>query len=447
MEKFRNLGINEPILKSIRETNFVEPSEIQEKAIPLVLAGRDLIAESATGSGKTFAFGAGILQKIEKNKGIQTLILTPTRELAEQVCRSMKSFAKYSPFNIIAVYGGVSIIPQTHGLKSAEVVVGTPGRVLDHINRDGIDLRHLKILVLDEADRMLDMGFIRDVRKIIDECPEKKQVLMFSATIYQEIIDLSRSYMKNPIEISAENYVDSSKLKQLFYDVPQNLKFSLLVHLLKNEKSELVMIFCNTRNSANFVARNLNSTGISTQVIHGGLTQSRRTNVMEDFHKNKVRVLVCTDIAARGIDIKNISHVYNYDIPKTSKDYVHRIGRTARAGEEGIAINLVSQRDSENFNAVISDDSLTIAREDFPEDLPFVKLSYFKDDRQRRSRFQNSRGYSGGRGNRSYGRREDRSYGRREDYREGRFGNRTTRNFRSSGRSRFQENRNRERWR
>lgn len=440
MEKFRNLGINEPILKSIRETNFTEPSEIQEKAIPLVLAGKDLIAESATGSGKTFVFGAGILQKIEKNKGVQTLILTPTRELAEQVCRALKTFAKYSPFNVIAVYGGVSISPQIHELESAEIVVGTPGRVLDHINRESIDLRRLKILVLDEADRMLDMGFIRDVEKIIDECPEKRQTLMFSATIYQEIMHLSKKYMKNPIEISAENYVDPAKLRQSFYDIPQNLKFSLLVHLLKNEKSELVMIFCNTRISANFVARNLNSVKINTRVIHGGLTQNRRTNVMEDFHKSRVSVLVCTDIAARGIDIKNISHVYNYDIPKNSKDYIHRIGRTARAGEEGIAINLVSQRDYENFSEVISDSSLTINKENLPEDLPFIKLAYFKDNRQERSRFHNSRNYRNYRHERG-----DRSYDRREDYRERRFRNRTTRNFRSSGRSRFQENRNRKR--
>lgn len=287
---------------------------------------------------------------------------------------------------------------------------------------------------------MLDMGFIRDVEKIIDECPEKRQTLMFSATIYQEIMYLSKKYMKNPIEISAENYVDPAKLRQSFYDVPQNLKFSLLVHLLKNEKSELVMIFCNTRISANFVARNLNSVKINTRVIHGGLTQNRRTNVMEDFHKSRVSVLVCTDIAARGIDIKNISHVYNYDIPKNSKDYIHRIGRTARAGEEGIAINLVSQRDYENFSEVISDDSLTINKENLPEDLPFIKLAYFKDNRQERSRFHNSRNY------RNYRReRGDRRYDRREDYKERRFRNRTTRNFRSLGRSRFQENRNRKR--
>ncbi|MGV8152650.1 MAG: DEAD/DEAH box helicase [Candidatus Nanoarchaeia archaeon] len=413
MEKFRNLGIHESIIQSIKEKNFVEPSEIQAKAIPLVLEGKDIIAGSATGSGKTFAFGSGIIQKIEQGRGLQALILTPTRELAEQVSKSIKSFCKYNPLEVTSIYGGVGIEPQIKELRKSEIVVGTPGRILDHLERRTIELKRLKILVLDEADRMLDMGFINDVERIIRACPKERQTLLFSATIFPEIVALSQKYMKNPIEISAESYVDPSLLKQVFYDIDKNLKLSLLVHLLNQEKAGLVMVFCNTRRTADFVDSNLNAVGIQSQAIHGGLSQNKRTNILKQFNNSKVSVLVCTDVAARGLDIKNVSHVYNYDLPFNSKDYIHRIGRTARAGSEGIAINLVSNKDYEAFNAILLDDSLKITEEKAPEDLPLIK-THFSDRRSRgfsrdshgSSRFNRGRRFDNNRSRDNFTRRD-----------------------------------------
>jgi ATP-dependent RNA helicase DeaD len=367
MEKFRRLGIIEPILKAIEGEKFEQPTEIQEKSIPLILAGKDVIAGSATGSGKTLAFASGIIESTEKGEGIQALILTPTRELAQQVAEALRIFSKYKPLKIVVVYGGVSINPQIVKLRTADIVIGTPGRILDHIGRRTIKLNYVKILVLDEADRMLDMGFIDDVEKIIRECPVKRQTLLFSATISREITRLAQRYMKKPVEVSAEAYVDPKKLTQVYYDVPDNLKFSLLVHLLNHEKAGLVMVFCNTRKNVDFVANNLKLEGIDAQAIHGGFSQDKRDRTMKLFHSQKACVLVCTDVASRGLDIQGVSHIYNYDIPLDSKDYIHRIGRTARAGEEGKAINILSSSDYDDFRRVERDYEVDVFEERMPE--------------------------------------------------------------------------------
>jgi len=367
MEKFKILGIIEPILKAIHDEHFEEPSEIQEKAIPLVVAGRDVIGGSATGSGKTLVFGSVIISECQRGKGIQALILTPTRELAEQVSKHLIKFSKYKPLRIITVYGGVSINPQMDLLQTADVVVGTPGRILDHMDRGTINLRNVRILVLDEADRMLDMGFRDDVEMIISACPEQRQTMLFSATISRDISELAGRYMRNPIEVEAESYVDPTKLTQVYYDVPTNMKFSLLVHLLKNEHAGLVMVFCNTRKTTDFVSKNLKHQGIAAQAIHGGFSQSKRTRTMSNFHSKNVYILVCTDVAARGLDIKGVSHVYNYDTPKESDQYIHRIGRTARAGKEGKAVTLLSERDYENFDRILRDNAIEVTREEMPQ--------------------------------------------------------------------------------
>ena len=331
MEDFEKLGLSEPLLKLMRSSGFTEPSEIQEKVIPLVAQGKDVVGSSATGSGKTLAFGLGIIEKIHAGKGVQVLILVPTRELAEQVGTVFKKFSNYKGLNVSIVYGGVNINHQIKSLKEAEIVVGTPGRILDHLERGTINFSHLKTLVLDEADRMFDMGFINDVEKIIKNLPKERQTLLFSATISEDIEHITRKHMKNPESVSVESYVSAEKLKQVYYDVPKNMKFSLLVHLLKRETPGLVMVFCNTRHNTDFVADNLIRLGVDAIAIHGGLSQDKRTRIMQKFNEKKVYVLVCTDVAARGLDIKGVSHVYNYDIPKTSKEYIHRIGRTARA--------------------------------------------------------------------------------------------------------------------
>lgn len=367
MEYFSELGIIEPILKAIEEAKFERPTEIQEKAIPLILAGRDVIAEAATGSGKTLAFAAGIITKTTRGRGIQALVLTPTRELAQQVASVLTDFSRYKPLKVVAIFGGVSINPQIEQLRTADVVIGTPGRILDHIGRGILDLSMVTTLVLDEADRMLDMGFIEDVEKIIRECPRSRQTLLFSATIPREVARLARRYMKEPLSVSAEAYVDPHKLTQFYYDVPEDLKFSLLVHLLQEEMAGLVMVFCNTRRNTDLIANSLKAVGLPAQAIHGGLTQEQRNRVMEQFHSGDVCILVCTDVAARGLDIPGVSHIYNYDIPKYSKDYIHRIGRTARAGKEGVAINILSSSDYDSFRRIMKSNEVIITEEEMPE--------------------------------------------------------------------------------
>ncbi len=431
VEKFRQLGISEPTLKEIKKLGFKEPSEIQEKSIPLVLEGKDVIAGASTGSGKTLAFGTGLIHNSKPDCGMQGLILTPTRELAEQITRELKKFVSNKKLNIISIYGGMSINRQINELESAEIVIATPGRLLDHLSRKTIDLQYVKTLVLDEADRMLDMGFKEDVEKIINQCPEKRQTLLYSATISSDIVMIAEKYMINPVEVSAEIYVDSSKLSQIYYNINDDLKFSLLKHLLETEKSELAMVFCNTRRNVDFVVNNLKAIRINALPIHGGFSQKKRNKIMKIFHSNRVPVLVCTDVAARGLDIKNVTHIYNYDIPKEAKEYIHRIGRTARAGEKGKVINIITSRDYDNFSNVLkhySDFKIKLEETSYIKRVELKWMAHSRYDGRRNSRFGNNRGRRddqrsyGGRGNRSYERKpsskgKSRNYGGREDRR------------------------------
>jgi len=367
MKTFRELGLSPEFVSMLEKAKIETPTEIQEKTIPLVMAGKDVIGGSATGSGKTLAFASGIIENLKKNERIQALILTPTRELAEQVAGAIESFSRYKHLKVLPVYGGVDIQNQIRRLRDTDIVVGTPGRILDHLNRGTLNLQGVKFLVLDEVDRMFDMGFQFDVERILKECPTKRQTMLFSATISSEIDHLSKKYTQNPEEVSVESYVDASKLKQVYYDVPDGLKFSLFVHLLKNEKAKLVMVFCGTRRNVDFVTENLNHFGIKAKATHGGMNQNKRTKVLDEFNSDKgVTVLVCTDVAARGLDISGVSHVYNYDLPKTSSEYIHRIGRTARAGEDGIAISVLCSRDYENFSNILRDEELKIEKLETP---------------------------------------------------------------------------------
>ena len=368
MKTFTELGLSNEIMETFPKLGITTPSEIQEKIIPLVLANRDVIGGSATGSGKTLAFASGIIENMQKNEKVQALILTPTRELAKQVAKSISQFSAHKKFNILPIYGGVNIINQIRILKNTDIVVGTPGRILDHLRRKTLNLKEVKFLVLDEVDRMFDMGFQKDVEMIINQCPKQRQTMLFSATISPDINYLATKHTKNPVEISVKSHIDPSKLKQVYYDVPDGLKFSLFVHLMKEEKSNLVMVFCGTRRNADFVADNLNNLGINAKAIHGGLVQNKRDRVLDEFNSKKgVNILVCTDVAARGLDIKGVSHVYNYDLPKTSIDYIHRIGRTARAGKEGIAISILCSRDYDNFSNIQRDEKLNITLVPLPQ--------------------------------------------------------------------------------
>ena len=384
MDIFRKLGIAEYIVKSIEEEKFEKPSKIQEKSIPLVLQGKDVIAQSATGSGKTLVFGVGIIQTLQKGHGIQALVLTPTRELAEQIMLALRKFSKHKPLEITTVYGGVSINPQIDALRSADVVVGTPGRILDHIQRRTIILNKVNILVLDEADKMFEMGFIDDVKKIISYLKQNRQTLLFSATISSQVHHIVKNYMKNPELIKVKSYVDEGKLVQHYYDVPSRDKFSLLAYLLKHEKG-LTIIFCATRRMVDILSKNLYTNGIKALKLHGGMSQNRRKQAIDMFHGSKADVLIASDVAARGLDIKNVTHIINYDIPKTSNEYIHRIGRTARAGNEGKVISLLCELDYDNFRRVLEDRSLIVKKLKLPE---FPKVQMVRVERSENRNFR-----------------------------------------------------------
>lgn len=405
---FEKLNIKPEIVKALKEIGISKPTEIQEKTIPLIHSGKDVIGMSKTGSGKTAAFGVPILERLDAGKGLQALILAPTRELAVQIAGEMLKFGKYMHFNIATVYGGVSLEPQIHKIARANIVVATPGRLLDHLERRNINLSRISYFVLDEADKMVEMGFIEDVVKILDCMPKNRQILLFGATPSEEISRIRHKYMNHPSTVQAEAHVHEEFLEQYYYDVEPYEKFSLLVHLLKKEKIEKAIIFCSTRSTVEVVANNLRKNGIKTEMIHGKLTQSRRLNVIEGFNKGKVNILVASTVAARGLHIEDVSHIFNYDLSKNPEEYIHRIGRTARAGQTGKAITLLSPRDHDTFRSVLSDYPVKVQalpKDEFPR-IPFEIGSRYP----RRSGFD--RRSSG----RSYQGHRRRSYSRPHSY-------------------------------
>ncbi len=383
--KFEEMGFDERLLRAIKELHFEKPTEIQEKAIPFVMQGKDVIGQSMTGSGKTLAFGGPILHKLAYGKGAQALIITPTRELADQVAVHLKQFAKYMRANICEIFGGVSIEPQIARLRHADIVVGTPGRILDHINRRTIDLRTTKILVLDEADRMLDMGFIDDIRRILSNVPKNRQTLLFSATMPREIEFLARRFMNSPVKITTQAFVSRHKMKQFYCDAKEHDKLSLLVHLIKKEKPHLAMVFCNMKRETDFVARVLSENGIEARAIHGDMSQAARMHVLEGFHRGRPHILVATDVAARGLDIKNVSHIFNYDLPNDAENYTHRIGRTARIGKEGKVISLLCSRDHDAFRRIIRVHDI---EKIYESSFPMIKTAYHRHSGYRRRSYR-----------------------------------------------------------
>jgi ATP-dependent RNA helicase DeaD len=351
--KFSELTIDAKILKALHEMGFEDMTDIQEKTIPAGLAGKDLIGQAMTGSGKTAAFGIPLIQRVKPRGGVQALVLTPTRELCNQVAAEIVKFAKHYGVQVAAVYGGVSIEPQIQKVRHSEIVVGTPGRIMDHMERGTLSLKNIHMFVLDEADRMLDMGFIDDIRRIMRELPSKRQTMLFSATMPEDIVYIAKHYMNDPLRIKTQAHVAKHLLKHIYYDVKREEKPSLLLHLLNKEKPTLALVFTGTRGAADFVNRYLQSQGIESRSIHGGHSQSAREDILQGFHKGRPHILIATDVAARGIDVKNISHVFNYDVPKNAEDYTHRTGRTARFGEKGVAITLLSKEDHPAFRSII----------------------------------------------------------------------------------------------
>ena len=343
---FDDLGLAEPLLRAVRAENYATPTPIQAQAIPHLLAGKDLLGIAQTGTGKTAAFALPILQRLSANPvprkrgAVRALILTPTRELAVQIVESFRSYGRHLGLRSAVIFGGVSQQPQVENLaRGVDILVATPGRLLDLMNQRHADLRDLSIFVLDEADRMLDMGFIRDVKRIVAALPKERQTLFFSATMPGEIAQLSGSILKDPVRIEVTPPATTvERIDQRVYFVDAGNKNALLAELLKDKAIERVLVFTRTKHGADRVAKHIQRVGVDAQVIHGNKSQTARQRALNDFRDGQTRVLVATDIAARGIDVDGITHVINFEIPEVPETYVHRIGRTARAGRDGIAL-------------------------------------------------------------------------------------------------------------
>ncbi len=344
---FNKLGLSAELLRAIEEQGYNKATPIQQQAIPLILEGRDVLAGAQTGTGKTAGFTLPLLQRLQNlqsgKRRVRALILTPTRELAAQVSESVRDYGRHLPFKATVIFGGVSINTQISKLrKGTDIVVATPGRLLDHLQRGTVDLGGVEILVLDEADRMLDMGFIRDIRKILKELPEVRQNLLFSATFSKEIRRLAADLLNAPTEIHVAQRNSTVELvTQIVHPVDRSRKRELLSHRIGVENWRQVLVFTRTKHGANRLAEQLSRDGLKSVAIHGNKSQGARTRALADFKAGVVRVLVATDLAARGLDIDRLPHVVNFELPNVPEDYVHRIGRTARAGQEGHAVSLV----------------------------------------------------------------------------------------------------------
>ncbi len=344
---FKDLGLSAELLRAVEEQGYSKATPVQQQAIPLILKGGDVLAGAQTGTGKTAGFTLPLLHRLQhgsKNRRrIRALVLTPTRELAAQVADSVRDYGRHLPFRAAVIYGGVSINTQIAKLKKGvDIVVATPGRLLDHLQQGTIDLDAVELLVLDEADRMLDMGFIRDIRKVMKALPAERQNLLFSATFSPEIRKLANDLLKNPQEIQvAVNGKPADGINQLVFPVDKARKRELLSEMIGANNWQQVLVFTRTKHGANRLAKQLDADGLSTAAIHGNKSQSARVKALSNFKDGKVRVLVATDVAARGIDIDKLPHVVNFELPHVAEDYVHRIGRTARAGQKGHAVSLV----------------------------------------------------------------------------------------------------------
>jgi ATP-dependent RNA helicase RhlE len=346
---FTDLKLSEPILKAVADQGYTTPSPVQAQAIPFILEGRDMLAGAQTGTGKTAGFTLPMLEILSRTKNtkgarhVRVLILTPTRELAAQVGESVKTYGKYLPYKSAVIFGGVGIQPQITTLRNGvDILIATPGRLLDHMSQGTVDLRNVEMLILDEADRMLDMGFVKDIRRVISVLPQKRQNLLFSATYSDEIKTLCESILRNPAIVEVARRNTSSELvtqKVILVDCAK--KSALFGHLVKENKWEQVLVFTRTKHQANKLSDYLQKIGVSSAAIHGNKSQAARTKALADFKNGSVKILVATDIAARGLDIDQLPHVVNLELPNIAEDYVHRIGRTGRAGNEGEAISLV----------------------------------------------------------------------------------------------------------
>jgi ATP-dependent RNA helicase DeaD len=367
--KFSSLGLKDTLLKSINDLGFEKPSQIQAEAIPVAIQGYDLIGQAQTGTGKTAAFGCGIINHISKKSGLSAIILAPTRELAIQVNDELKRLSKYDDLTILPVYGGDPITNQIRALKrNVNIVVGTPGRVLDHIKRGTIKLDQIKFLVLDEADEMLNMGFIDDLEDIIKQLPSERQTLLFSATMPDQIRKLAKRYMKpdaKHISIKKTSMTVST-ISQNFFEVSHKTRFEALCRVLDFDTPSSAIIFCRTKKGVDELVEGMQSRGYVVEGMHGDMSQAHRLRTLKKFKEGSLNYLVATDVAARGIDVEGITHVINYDLPQDVESYVHRIGRTGRANREGIAYSLVSPKEYSMLKQIKSVTKSDISRKNIP---------------------------------------------------------------------------------
>lgn len=410
--KFEQLSLIEPILKALKTEGYTNPTPIQERAIPVVLERKDLLGCAQTGTGKTAAFAIPILQILYNDsigrkgfKHIRTLVLTPTRELATQINESFASYGRYTNLKHDVIFGGVSQYTQTAALRNGtDILIATPGRLLDLMNQGYIHLDHLELFVLDEADRMLDMGFIHDVKKIIRELPREKQTLFFSATMPKEIAGLANSILNNPVKVEVTPPATTvEKINQSLYFVHKNDKQSLLMHLIKENRINRSLVFTRTKHGADKIAKYLNMANVKADALHGNKSQGQRERALANFKTGRLNVLVATDIAARGIDVDELTHVINFDLPNVPETYVHRIGRTGRAGAAGIALSFCDAEE----RAYLKDIHKLIAQViPVTEEHPFKMVS--NSFEPKRATIQNSQSYRPA--NRPFN-RERRTYG------------------------------------
>lgn len=369
MINFGDLGLSRPVIQSISNMGFEEPTPIQEQTIPVAMTGRDLIGQAHTGTGKTAAFGIPLVEKIGVELDqIQAIVLTPTRELAVQVAEELNKVGQYKGIRTLPIYGGQDINRQIRALsKKPHIIVGTPGRLMDHMRRRTLRLHQIEMVVIDEADEMLNMGFIEDIETILREIPKERQTLLFSATIPRPIQMLAQQFMKDPAMISIRSKeVTVPNTEQYYMEVQEKQKFDVLCRMLDIQSPALAIIFGRTKRRVDELSEGLNKRGYSVEGIHGDLTQSKRDSVMRQFREGIIEILVATDVAARGLDISGVTHVYNFDIPQDPESYVHRIGRTGRVGQAGQAITFVTPREIDHLHAIENMTNKRIMRKPIP---------------------------------------------------------------------------------
>lgn len=384
---FAELNLSENLLKALADMNFTNPSSIQKEAIPQVMAGNDIIAKAPTGSGKTAAFAIPIIEKLDfnpENKTIQALVLCPTRELTIQVHKEFEKLTKYQEnVSVVSVYGGQNIERQLNALKKQpQIIVATPGRLMDHLRRGSIKLSFIHTVVLDEADEMLDMGFRDDIYTILEDTSVNRQTILFSATMAKDILELTKKFQKSPNIVDVtDNLMNTPNIEQQYFEVAERDKVEVLTRLLNLHNVKLALVFCNTKSNVDKVVEILKTKGYFSDAIHGDMNQAQREKVMRGFRNGSVEILVATDVAGRGIDVKNIEAVFNYDLPRDDEDYIHRIGRTARAGKSGVAFTFVSRKQVQSLRRIERANGVQIHKKEIPsfEEIENARTSNFEN--------------------------------------------------------------------